>query len=274
MDQVSDVNEQQTGKNQLAEEGPKAGLEQKAGEEQRAGEERKAGKQQKVGLEQTLTSIRDRLDYQSALLGIVVLLTCSALALAYQLTREPIRQALEADMRQNFSEVLPARLYDNDLLQSQGQIQSPWGEISYFQATLSGQVTAVIFPIRSEGYAGSIEMLMAIKANGEISGVRVLVHQETPGLGDKIEANRDPWITGFNGKSLQQPAPEKWKVKKDGGVFDQFTGATITPRAVVKGIFLGLTFFDQQQGQLLYPLHQITPAGTQSGQDQSPANQN
>ena len=210
-----------------------------------------------------LANIRDRLDYQSALLAVVVLVTCSALAVAYQLTREPIRLALEQDMRQSFSRVLPAELHDNDLLTSEGQITAPWGELTYYQATLEGQVTAVIFPLTAQGYAGRIQMLMAIRANGEISGVRVLVHQETPGLGDKIEEARDPWITYFSGKSLNNPVPAGWGVKKDGGDFDQFTGATITPRVIVAAIKRGLEFYQASQDQLLYPLrnYQIEEGG-------------
>lgn len=201
-----------------------------------------------------LANVRERLDYQGILLGLVVLVTCTLLALAYQLTREPIRLALETDMRNNFAQVLPGNMYDNDLINTRGETDSPWGQITYYQAIKEGNVTAVIFPLFSEGYAGKIQMLMAIKANGEISGVRVLVHQETPGLGDKIEVSRHPWITGFDHRSLTDPQPERWKVKKDGGVFDQFTGATITPRAVVSGVYTGLQFFDQQKEKLLYPL--------------------
>jgi electron transport complex protein RnfG len=210
-----------------------------------------------------LANIRDRLDYQSALLAVVVLVTCSALAVAYQLTREPIRLALEQDMRQSFSRVLPAELHDNDLLTSEGKITAPWGELTYYQATLEGQVTAVIFPLTAQGYAGRIQMLMAVRANGEISGVRVLVHQETPGLGDKIEEARDPWITYFSGKSLSNPMPAGWGVKKDGGDFDQFTGATITPRVIVAAIKRGLEFYQTSQDQLLYPLrnYQIEEGG-------------
>ncbi|WP_404417628.1 electron transport complex subunit RsxG [Marinospirillum sp.] len=191
----------------------------------------------------TLNAIKNRLDYQGALLGLVVLATCAALAFAYQLTREPIRAALENDLLQNFSQVIDDSLYDNDLLTSKAEIERNGKPLTWYQARKEGEVTAVIFPITAVGYAGNIEMLLAIKANGEISGVRVLVHRETPGLGDKIEVSRDPWITGFSGKSLDNPQPENWGVKKDGGEFDQFTGATITPRAIVREIHRSLEFF-------------------------------
>jgi len=184
----------------------------------------------------TLADIRDRLEYQSLLLGAVVLVTCAVLAFAYQLTREPIRQALE-----------------NDLLDSQHRIQAPWGEITWYQATLEGKVTAVVLPLTAIGYAGEIKMLMAIREDGRIAGVRVLIHKETPGLGDNIEISRSPWITGFNGKSLSDPRPSGWAVKKDGGVFDQFTGATITPRAVVGSIKGALEFFEAHKAAFLQP---------------------
>jgi Na+-translocating ferredoxin:NAD+ oxidoreductase subunit G len=80
--------------------------------------------------------------------------------------------------------------------------------------------------------------------------VRVLKHAETPGLGDKIEVKKDNWIKSFDGKSLGDPAPEKWGVKKDSGIFDQFAGATITPRAVVKAVKGGLEFFAAHKSEI------------------------
>jgi electron transport complex protein RnfG len=201
----------------------------------------------------TLADIRDRLEYQSLLLGAVVLVTCAVLAFAYQLTREPIRQALENDLLENLSQVLPPTLHDNNLLDSQHRIQAPWGEITWYQATLEGKVTAVVLPLTAIGYAGDIKMLMAIREDGRIAGVRVLIHKETPGLGDNIEISRSPWITGFNGKSLSDPRPSGWAVKKDGGAFDQFTGATITPRAVVGSIKGALEFFEAHKAAFLQP---------------------
>lgn len=204
----------------------------------------------------SLAAIRDRLEYQSTLLGLVVLITCAALAFAYQLTREPIRLALEKDLLQSFSRVLDSQLYNNELLESQSRMDTERGELTWYQARLDDEVTAVIYPLTAQGYAGNIEMLMAVKANGEISGVRVLVHQETPGLGDKIEEARDPWITYFSGKSLDNPLPEDWGVKKDGGHFDQFTGATITPRVIVAEIKRGLKLFETRRDEFLTPVTQ------------------
>ena len=117
-------------------------------------------------------------------------------------------------------------------------------------------VTGLAFEMSGPGYSGLIHVLLGIAPDGTLLGVRVRSHTETPGLGDKIELAKDDWILGFTGKSLRDPAPENWKVKRDGGVFDQFSGATITPRAVVRTITRGLTFFDRNKAALTAPLPQ------------------
>jgi electron transport complex protein RnfG len=105
--------------------------------------------------------------------------------------------------------------------------------------------------LSGNGYAGAVECIMGVDRTGRITGVRVIKHRETPGLGDKIEAVKSRWIFAFEGKYLGDPPAEKWAVKKDGGVFDQFAGATITPRGVVKAVKGGLEFFEQNRAQLL-----------------------
>ena len=105
--------------------------------------------------------------------------------------------------------------------------------------------------VAERGYAGDIVVLMAVDKDGKMLGARVLKHVETPGLGDKIEVAKAPWIKSFDGKSLGDPAPEKWAVKKDNGIFDQFAGATITPRAVVKSVKGGLEFFAAHRAEIL-----------------------
>jgi electron transport complex protein RnfG len=108
-----------------------------------------------------------------------------------------------------------------------------------------------LFKVNERGYAGDIQVLMAVDSEGRTLGVRVLKHAETPGLGDKIEVKKDDWIKSFDGKSLGDPAPEKWGVKKDSGIFDQFAGATITPRAVVKAVKGGLDFYADHRQEIL-----------------------
>ena len=111
------------------------------------------------------------------------------------------------------------------------------------RARMAGRWLPCWQPVAPDGYNGSIRLLVAIRLNGKLAGVRVIQHRETPGLGDGIEAERSDWILGFNGKSLLDPARKHWKVRRDGGTFDQFTGATITPRAVVKAVKKALLYY-------------------------------
>lgn len=128
---------------------------------------------------------------------------------------------------------------------------------AWYQAINQSQVSAVILPlIAPQGYSGNIELLVAINKKGELLGVRVTNHKETPGLGDKIEREKSDWILSFDGKSLSNPAQALWKVEKDGGDFDQLTGATITPRAIVDAVQKSLMFFELNKAELLKPAPQ------------------
>ena len=124
-----------------------------------------------------------------------------------------------------------------------------------------------------DGYAGPIKLLVSVLADGRLGGVRVIEHHETPGLGDKIDEKKDDWIIDqFNGKSLTDPLPENWHVKRDGGDFDQFTGATITPRSIVKAVKKTLLFVEQQ-GRTLYQMPSIgtSPAPADNPPPSTPA---
>ena len=112
----------------------------------------------------------------------------------------------------------------------------------------------VAFQMIAKGYGGDIRLLLGVDADGRLLGVRVLSHAETPGLGDKIETAKSGWALGFDGLSLGNPPVDRWKVKKDGGRFDQFSGATITPRAVVAAVRRGLEFFARQKAVILAPV--------------------
>ena len=123
--------------------------------------------------------------------------------------------------------------------------------VAVYRARKAGQpVALVISPIAPDGYNGSIKLLVGINSDGTLSGVRVVGHRETPGLGDAIDESRSGWIHIFDNKSLGNPLPERWKVKKDGGDFDQLTGATITPRAVVKAVRQALLYYRDNQEAL------------------------
>jgi electron transport complex protein RnfG len=190
-----------------------------------------------------LDAIRDKLAYQPLLLGVVALLASGALAVVSGATGPAIAAAEAKDLRDSLSEVLPAGLADNDFLKDTVDLQKDGKTVTIYRARHGSEMKAVLFKVAERGYAGDIQVLMAVDMDGRTLGVRILKHSETPGLGDKIEVKKDDWVLDFNGKSLGEPAPEKWGVRKDNGVFDQFAGATITPRAVVKAVKGGLEFF-------------------------------
>lgn len=189
-------------------------------------------------------------------LGIFSLIGIGMVSLTYQLTHEKIAENERLFILKNIQELVPAKLYDNDLLKDTLNISNleAFGTdqaITVYKAQRKGQLVAVIFsPIAPDGYSGSIHLLVAINAKGELMGVRAVSHHETPGLGDAIETSKSDWIYNFNGRSLQNPIAKFWQVKRDGGIFDQFTGATITPRAVVKSVFKTLTYFQANREKL------------------------
>lgn len=110
---------------------------------------------------------------------------------------------------------------------------------------------AAIIPVIAQGYGGAIVLAVGVDLRGTVTGVRVLAHRETPGLGDDIELGKSRWILGFNGKSRTEPPDQAWRIKKDGGQFDGFIGATITPRAVVHGVHQALRYLAEDGGRLL-----------------------
>ncbi len=188
------------------------------------------------------------------ILGLFAALTVAVVAFIQQSTKEQVAQQQRQARMQALGQILPAGSYDNNLLDNQLQLLSPLlgkNATTAYLATLEGQPAALILQVStSEGYSGTIELLVGIMADGILGGVRTLSHKETPGLGDKIELGKSDWILGFNGKSLRNPDESGWAVKKDRGEFDQFAGATITPRAVVKAVQQSLVFFDQQHEEI------------------------
>jgi electron transport complex protein RnfG len=190
--------------------------------------------------------------YQGVSLGLVAVTITVALAAAYTASREQVAAAIENDTRQTLEQVLPPGYSDNNLLKDVVEMTDASGEkITVYRARKAGQVRAVLFAQHGNGYSGRIDLIMAVDAAGVVQGVRVTHHTETPGLGDKIEEAKNDWIHRFEGKSIASTGAERWAVKKDGGIFDQFAGATITPRAVVRTVKGGLEFFAQHRDQLL-----------------------
>jgi electron transport complex protein RnfG len=200
----------------------------------------------------TLALWRDKLSYQPLSLAIVAMLTSATLAVSNQLTNDGIRQAEQRDLQASLAQVLPEGYADNELLKDTMEIAGSDGKpITLYRARQAGKVNGAVFQVSGRGYAGDVVVIIGIDASGTLLGARVVKHQETPGLGDKIELAKTKWIRGFEGKSLESPPTEKWAVKKDGGVFDQFAGATITPRAVVKAVKGGLEFFAAHRQEIL-----------------------
>lgn len=201
------------------------------------------------------SGFRNTVAFQALLLGTCTLVASFLLSSGDIGTRDAIKLRAEEDLKASIAQVIENRLHDNDLLQSTLTLPGPDGEpVNVYQGTRGGAITALAFTVSSYGYGGRILAIMALNPQGEVLGVRVLSHAETPGLGDKIEAAKDDWILSFNGLSLGNPPAGEWGVKKDGGHFDQFSGATITPRAVVKAVKSGLELFADQKEQLLVPV--------------------
>jgi len=200
----------------------------------------------------TLAEWRTRLAYQPLSLAIAALATSAALAFANRITHPSIVEAEKRDLQTSLSEVLPVGYADNDLLQDAIVIPGSNGKpLTVYRSRKAGAINGAVFKTIGLGYAGEIIVLIAVDTEGTMLGARVIKHQETPGLGDKIEAAKADWIHDFEGKSLASPPPEKWLVKKDGGIFDQFAGATITPRAVVKAVKEGLDYYAAHREEIL-----------------------
>ncbi len=177
-------------------------------------------------------------------------------AFTFDSTAERIAENQRRALLKNLNELLPSSRYDNDifsdiLMVHNSELLGTNEPVPVYRARKNGwPIAAVLAPVAPDGYNGNIRLLVAINLDGTLAGVRVIKHRETPGLGDGIEASRSDWILGFNGKSLSNPSKEGWGVKRDGGRFDQFTGATITPRAVVKAVHKALLYFKRNKQHL------------------------
>ncbi|MEH6626845.1 MAG: electron transport complex subunit RsxG [Motiliproteus sp.] len=199
-----------------------------------------------------LTAIREN----SIGLAIFAVITAGAIALTQAATKQTIIKNREQAQAKALYEIVPKSTIDNDLLRDTSMIKNASsigheGSIEAYIARQQGRVTAVIFPvIAPDGYTGNIEMIVGIKADGSMAGLRVLSHKETPGLGDRVDLKKSSWVLGFNNQRLSAE-DNSWAVKKDGGRFDQFTGATITPRAVVNASKRALLLFEKHKAQLL-----------------------
>ena len=178
------------------------------------------------------------------------------LAFVFQITKVPIEKSEAAARLSLFRQIVPQSMHNNDLLTDTVTI-APNDLLGNKQPTIANRAridnkpaAVIIEAIAHDGYNGDIKLLIAIKADGSISGVRVLAHKETPGLGDYIDIAKDNWIKLFDNQSLLKTAEPLWKVKKDGGEFDYMAGATITPRAIVKAVHKALQYFKANKQSL------------------------
>lgn len=184
------------------------------------------------------------------------------------LTIDTIAEQKQRVLMQSLNELIPAQSYDNNLaadctlMVDKSRLGSDKPQ-RIFRARMDGKpVAAVIETTAPDGYSGRIELMMAVKLDGTISGVRTLSHKETPGLGDKIEVRKSDWIFSFNEQKVQSESDKRWAVKKDNGMFDQFTGATITPRAVVKAVKNTALYFADNQGQIFAQAANCEPSSS------------
>lgn len=189
------------------------------------------------------------------LLGLFGVLGAGLVGISHDGTAERIAANQREALLQQLRVLVPADAIDNDMLSDVTEVAAPeqFGAplTRVYRGRRAGQPVAVVLsPVVTQGYSGSIALIVAILADGRLAGVRVLAHHETPGLGDKIEIERTDWVLGFDGRALGDPPLSAWKVKRDGGVFDQFTGATVTPRAVVRGVKGALEYFNEHAEQL------------------------
>lgn len=191
------------------------------------------------------------------ILGLFAVIGTALVGITHEATREKIEFNEKQALLHKLNQILPHDKYDNDLLSTTieiaadnriGQKKPSTVYIARQQNDISAMIFSVIAP---KGYSGEIKILVGINIDGSLSGVRVTSHKETPGLGDAVEVERSNWVLDFTGKSLTSPQEKNWKVKRDGGVFDQFTGATITPRAVVQAVQLCLIYFDRHKVELI-----------------------
>lgn len=197
--------------------------------------------------------------HSAAALALVAAAGTALLAGVYQLTAERIAEQERRAVLEQLGQIVPPGRYDNELqddrLQFSDESHFPGNtSVTAYRARKGGRPVAVILRFSApNGYNGAIRLLAGIDYDGKLAGVRVASHRETPGLGDAIEAEKSDWIRSFEGRSLRDPQPERWAVKRDGGAFDQFTGATITPRAVVEAVQRALEYYEAHRDTLFAP---------------------
>jgi electron transport complex protein RnfG len=191
----------------------------------------------------------------AAMLGLFAIIGTILVVVTYQSTSEQIANNKRDYTLKRLHELITPDMHDNDLEQDRIKVTDPLlgskDPVEVFRARKDGKpVAAIISAIAPNGYSGRIELLVAIRHDGTLAGVRAIEHHETPGLGDAIDKSKSDWIDQFRDKSLTNPKPNKWKVLRDQGEFDHITSATITSRAVVESVYNSLVYFEKHRNEL------------------------
>ena len=196
-----------------------------------------------------------RIAVAGLLLAMFAVIGVGLVAFTHQATKDQIAENERLALLSSLNALVPAETIDNDIVKDKidvSDLERLGSEnTTVYLGRKAGQPVAAVFTsIAPDGYSGQIKLLVAVLADGTLGGVRVVAHKETPGLGDRVEVEKSDWVYGFDGKSLGNPELDKWKVKRDGGVFDQFSGATISPRAIVKAVKNTLLYYQENSKQL------------------------
>lgn len=206
------------------------------------------------------------MNYRQVSITAVILLLFAVIGTAmvastYEATRERIAANERATLLRKLSQLVPPDTYDNNFIDDAIDVIAPTvagSPLRVYRARMNARPVALVMTATAaDGYSGPIRLLVGINHDGTLKGVRVVAHRETPGLGDAIDEQRSDWIYQFKDHSLDDPPLPQWKVRKDGGNFDQLTGATITPRAVVKAVRETLLYFRDHRSALF--AHTETP---------------
>ncbi|WP_086983697.1 electron transport complex subunit RsxG [Vibrio aphrogenes] len=189
-------------------------------------------------------------------LAVFAIAATSLVAITNWITQDKIIEQQQRELQQTLNQVIPQSMHDNPLFSScmllPSQTTVTTAPQPAYLATKDGQPTAIaIETYAPDGYSGAIKLIVGLDMNGVITSTRILKHNETPGLGDKIETRKSDWIFSFDRKTVTEDNQSSWAVRKDGGQFDQFTGATITPRAVVNAVKKTVLYFKANKETIL-----------------------
>ncbi|GHG00888.1 electron transport complex subunit RsxG [Thalassotalea marina] len=198
--------------------------------------------------------MKKAIESNARILAVFAIACTAVVGIVNLLTKDTINKQEQRYLIKTLSQIVDPTSHDNDMTQSCVIIQDDTlgsePQKAYLAFKGDTPVAAAITTTAPDGYSGNIYLLVAVNYQNQVTGVRTLKHQETPGLGDKIETRKSDWIFSFNGKTIESDDDSHWAVKKDGGTFDQFTGATITPRAVVNATKRTLLYFSEHKQTL------------------------